>query len=258
MTLPGVPVQKGVLHPIMEVLWDVVKIFQQMGFAWVEGPEIENTFYNFDALNVTEGHPARGEQDTFYLPHGVLRTQTSPVQIRTMKETTPPLKIVSPGRVYRSDYDQTHSPMFHQIEGLVVSKEANMADLKGVLQGFLEIFFSKSVHLRFRPSFFPFTEPSCEVDIGYRREAGNIILEGHSHWLEILGCGMVHHRVLRQCGISPEIYQGYAFGVGLERLAMLRYGVQDLREFYKNHQTWLSNLSLKRTLDTLSYASPKK
>ena len=251
VTLPAVPVQKGFLHPIMEVLWDTVGIFQQMGFSWVEGPEIETSFYNFDALNVTQGHPARGEQDTFYLPFGVLRTQTSPVQIRTMEEKSPPLKIISPGRVYRSDSDQTHTPMFHQIEGLVVSKEANMAELKGLLQGFLEKIFLKPVHLRFRPSFFPFTEPSCEVDIGYRKEEGKIVVEGNTHWLEILGCGMVHHQVLRGCNVCPDTYQGYAFGMGLERLTMLRYGVQDLRELYKNHQGWLLNLGLRRFLDAL-------
>ncbi|ETZ07581.1 phenylalanine--tRNA ligase alpha subunit [Holospora obtusa F1] len=250
VTLPGISVQKGFFHPINEVLWDVVKIFQQMGFSWMDGPEIETTFYNFDALNVTEGHPARAEQDTFYLPKGVLRTQTSPVQIRTMEQNRPPLKMISPGRVYRSDHDQTHTPMFHQIEGLVVSREANMAELKGVLQMFLERFFLKPISLRFRPSFFPFTEPSCEVDIGYRKEGGEIILDGDSHWLEILGCGMVHQKILMRCDICPKTYQGYAFGMGLERLTMLRYGVQDIREFYKNHQTWLSNLSVQNFLNT--------
>ncbi|ETZ05045.1 phenylalanine--tRNA ligase subunit alpha [Holospora undulata] len=252
VTLPCAPVRKGFLHPISEVLWDAVEIFQQMGFSWVDGPEVETNFYNFDALNVTEGHPARAEQDTFYLPYGVLRTQTSPVQIRSMEKMSPALKIISPGRVYRSDHDQTHTPMFHQIEGLVVSKEANMAELKGVLQVFLERFFSKSVSLRFRPSFFPFTEPSCEVDIGYRKEDENIILEGDSHWLEILGCGMVHQQILTRCNICPQTYQGYAFGMGVERLTMLRYGIQDIRELYKNHQTWLSNLSLGYSLKSLS------
>ena len=252
VTLPPVPVQKGFFHPIMEVLWDTLAIFQQMGFSWVEGPEIETNFYNFDALNVPQGHPARGEQDTFYLPFGVLRTQTSPVQIRTMEKKSPPLKVISPGRVYRSDSDQTHTPMFHQIEGLVVSKEANMAELKGVLQAFLEKFFLKSVRLRFRPSFFPFTEPSCEVDIEYQREGRKYGSKEDTQWLEILGCGMVHHEVLKGCNVCPHTYQGYAFGMGLERLTMLRYGIQDLRELYKNHQGWLANLGIKRFLDSLA------
>lgn len=242
--MPGAPVCFGFEHPVMQVFYDSVGIFQEMGFEWVEGPEIEDEFYNFDALNVTEGHPARAEQDTFYLPHGLLRTQTSSVQIRTMQSKKPPLKVVSPGRVYRSDCDQTHTPMFHQIEGLVISERASMAELKGVLQIFLEKFFQRSVQLRFRPSFFPFTEPSCEVDIGYRIENDAIVLGEGDKWLEILGCGMVNPQVLINCDISPEEHQGYAFGMGLERLAMLRYGVQDLREFYRNDQRWLSNLRL--------------
>ena len=243
--LPVAPAPRGFEHPIMKVFYDTLHLFREMGFDWQEGPEIESEFYNFDALNVTEGHPARAEQDTFYLPNGLLRTQTSSVQIRVMEKNTPPLKIISPGRVYRSDYDQTHTPMFHQIEGLVISKTANMAELKGVLHTFLEKFFQKPIELRFRPSFFPFTEPSCEVDIGYRVEQHQIILEGHEKWLEILGCGMVHPNVLQHCGISSEIYQGYAFGMGLERLTMLKYGVQDLRELYRNDQQWLSSFDLE-------------
>ena len=243
--LPCPPTPCGFEHPIMKVFYDTIYLFREMGFDWHEGPEIESEFYNFDALNVTEGHPARAEQDTFYLPNGLLRTQTSSVQIRVMETHTPPLKIISPGRVYRSDYDQTHTPMFHQIEGLVVSKTANMAELKGVLQTFLEKFFQKSVELRFRPSFFPFTEPSCEVDIGYRVEDQRIVLEGSDQWLEILGCGMVHPNVLQHCEISSQVYQGYAFGIGLERLTMLKYGVQDLRELYRNDQRWLSSFNLQ-------------
>ena len=243
--LPVAPSPCGFEHPIMKVFYDVSSIFREMGFSFHEGPEIESEFYNFDALNVIEGHPARDEQDTFYLPNGLLRTQTSSVQIRLMEGNVPPLKMISPGRVYRSDYDQTHTPMFHQIEGLVVSKTANMAELKGVLHTFLEKFFHQSIALRFRPSFFPFTEPSCEVDIGYRVEGKRIVLEGSENWLEILGCGMVHPNVLHNCGISPDMYQGYAFGMGLERLTMLKYGIHDLRELYRNDQRWLESLNLE-------------
>lgn len=254
VTLPTAPAFTGYTHPITQVLEEAASIFQSMGFSWETGPEIEEEFYNFDALNVPEGHPARAEQDTFYLPGALLRTHTSPVQIRTMKKRGSPLKIIAPGRVYRSDYDQTHSPMFHQLEGLSVGENVNMAQLKGCLMTFFESFFRKNIKLRFRPSFFPFTEPSCEVDIGYTLQSGRIVLGGEERWLEILGCGMVHPNVLRNCELDPKTCCGYAFGLGLERIAMLKYGIQDLREFYENDQRWLSRVS-KQVLFTQAAVS---
>ncbi len=236
VTLPPRPVLKGKLHPLSHVMDQAIHIFGQMGFVVAEGPDIEEDFYNFTALNIPPEHPARQEQDTFYLPSSldgqplVLRTHTSPVQIRTMLKQKPPLRIIAPGRTYRSDYDATHSPMFHQIEGLVVDTKTNMGHLKGCLEEFCRLFFEDpSLKLRFRPGYFPFTEPSAEVDIWWK----------DSSWLEILGCGMVHPNVLRNCNIDSETYQGFAFGMGLERIAMLKYGIEDLRLFFESDLRWL-------------------
>jgi phenylalanyl-tRNA synthetase alpha chain len=215
-----------------------IHIFGQMGFVVKEGPDIEEDFYNFTALNIPPEHPARQEQDTFYLPAFteqqplVLRTHTSPVQIRTMLNEKPPIRIIALGRTYRSDYDATHTPMFHQIEGLVVDKKTHMGHLKGCLEEFSRHFFEDpDLKIRFRPGYFPFTEPSAEVDMWWK----------NSNWLEILGCGMVHPNVLRNCDIDPEVYQGFAFGMGLERIAMLKYGIEDLRLFYESDLRWLSH-----------------
>ncbi|HUX79245.1 MAG TPA: phenylalanine--tRNA ligase subunit alpha [Alphaproteobacteria bacterium] len=236
ISLPPRPIACGTIHPLSRVMDQAIHIFGQMGFAVAEGPDIEEDFYNFTALNIPTEHPARQEQDTFYLPPSsdgqpiVLRTHTSPVQIRTMLNEKPPLRIIAPGRTYRSDYDATHSPMFHQIEGLVVDKKTNMGHLKGCLEEFSRLFFEDpNLKLRFRPGYFPFTEPSAEVDIWWK---GN-------NWLEILGCGMVHPNVLRNCNIDPEIYQGFAFGMGLERIAMLKYGIEDLRLFFESDLRWV-------------------
>jgi phenylalanyl-tRNA synthetase alpha chain len=234
---PRTPVGKG--HPLMQVMADVIEIFATMGFSVRRGPDIETEFYNFDALNVHADHPARAEQDTFYLSGcHVLRTQTSPVQIRTMMTETPPLRIISPGRVYRSDHDRTHAPMFHQVEALVVEPGATMGHLKGCLDQFLSCFFGTSVQTRLRPSYFPFTEPSAEVDIAYTRHNGHLSIGQGDQWLEILGCGMVHRRVFDACHY-PSTIQGFAMGMGLERLAMLKYGIDDLRVFFDNDQRWL-------------------
>lgn len=237
ISLPPRPFVQGKIHPLSHVMSQTIQIFGQMGFVVAEGPDIEEDFYNFTALNIPPEHPARQEQDTFYLPHSngqplVLRTHTSPVQIRTMLDQRPPLRIIAPGRTYRSDYDATHTPMFHQIEGLVVDKEANMGHLKGCLEEFFRLFFEdSSLKLRFRPGYFPFTEPSAEVDIWWK----------DSNWLEILGCGMVHPNVLRNCNIDPDVYQGFAFGMGLERIAMLKYGIDDLRLFFESDLRWLTH-----------------
>ncbi len=226
---------EGKIHPISQVLEQSTNIFAQMGFVVKEGPDIEEDFYNFSALNIPPEHPARQEQDTFYLPSKdgqplVLRTHTSPVQIRTMIDGEPPFRIIAPGRVYRSDYDATHTPMFHQIEGLVVDTETNMGHLKGCLEEFFRFFFEDpDMKIRFRPGYFPFTEPSAEVDILWKGDT----------WLEVLGCGMVHPNVLKNCNIDPEKYQGYAFGMGVERLAMLKYGMEDLRPFFESDLQWL-------------------
>lgn len=237
VSLPPRPLRKGKIHPLSSVIDQAIHIFGQMGFTVVEGPDIEEDFYNFTALNIPSEHPARQEQDTFYLPEGpsrqplVLRTHTSPVQIRTMLKTKPPLRIIAPGRTYRSDYDATHTPMFHQIEGLVVDTHTHMGHLKGCLEEFCRLFFEDpSLKLRFRPGYFPFTEPSAEVDIWWKG----------SSWLEILGCGMVHPNVLRNCDIDPDVYQGFAFGMGIERIAMLKYGIEDLRLFFDSDVRWLS------------------
>jgi len=230
VTLPGRGQRGGGLHPITRTLQRVETFFRQAGFDVVEGPEVEDDYHNFEALNIPAHHPARAMHDTFYFPDGrVLRTHTSPVQIRVMKERKPPLRIIAPGRVYRCDSDQTHSPMFHQIEGLMVGEGVSFADLKGVLNDFLRSFFEQSdLQVRFRPSYFPFTEPSAEVDI-----------MGPNGWMEILGSGVVHPRVLENVGIDSERYTGFAFGMGAERLAMLRYGVNDLRLFFDNDVRFL-------------------
>ncbi|MFQ5990538.1 MAG: phenylalanine--tRNA ligase subunit alpha [Candidatus Methylomirabilales bacterium] len=240
ITLPGRPVQRGSLHPLIATLYEIVEIFQGLGFSVAEGPEVELDYYNFEALNIPRDHPARDMQDTFYVTDDVLlRTHTSPVQIRVMEAQTPPVRIVAPGRVYRRDADPTHSPMFHQVEGLLVDQGVSFADLKGTLQSFVEQFFGAGTRLRFRPSFFPFTEPSAEVDIGcvMCRGAGCRVCKG-SGFLEILGCGMVDPEVFRMVGYDPEI-TGFAFGLGVERIAMLRYGIDDIRLFFENDLRFL-------------------
>lgn len=249
VTLPARSFKKGKKHLITKVIEESCEIFSKMGFISEQGPEIEDDFNNFTALNIPEDHPARQMQDTFYLnaknendKNFVLRTHTSSVQIRKMKDSKPPFKIIAPGRVYRSDYDMTHTPMFHQIEGLYIDKDINMGHLKGCLNEFLKEFFElKDVPLRFRPSFFPFTEPSAEVDIGCLRKDGEVKIGGNSDWLEILGCGMVHPNVLKNVGVDPDEFQGFAFGVGIERLAMLKYGAADLRSFFDNDIRWLNH-----------------
>ena len=237
VTLAGRRTFQGGLHPVTLTRRRIEDWFSRLGFVVEDGPEIEDDFHNFTALNIPEHHPARAMQDTFYFdPKTVLRTHTSGVQIRTMERDGAPLRIVAPGRVYRSDLDATHSPMFHQIEGLVVDTHSTFADLKGILIHFLRDFFAREdLQVRFRPSFFPFTEPSAEVDIAFF-DAGS---GDNVKWLEVLGCGMVHPQVLRNAGVDPEKYQGYAFGMGIERLAMLRYGVHDLRLFFENDVRFL-------------------
>ncbi len=235
VTLPGRADQVGGLHPVTRVMERAVGIFSKLGFEVATGPEVEDDHYNFEALNFPPHHPARAMHDTFYFGDGrLLRTHTSPVQIRVMERSEPPFRIIAPGKVYRSDSDQTHTPMFHQIEGLLVGEGVSMADLKGVLHTFVNAFFERSLDMRFRPSYFPFTEPSAEVDIGWDKGDGS-----EPGWLEILGCGMVHPNVLRSCNVDPEKYTGYAFGMGIERLAMLRYGVTDLRQFFENDLEFL-------------------
>jgi phenylalanyl-tRNA synthetase alpha chain len=233
VTLPGRMREKGSLHPVTQVTQRLIDIFSSMGFQVAYGPEIEDDYHNFEALNFPPHHPARSSHDTFYFDNGrLLRTHTSPAQIRVMKQQPPPLRIITPGRVYRSDSDQTHTPMFHQMEGLVVERHCTFAQLKGCLQDFLNQFFETDLELRFRPSFFPFTEPSAEVDIRHA-------LSGESAWMEILGCGMVHPNVLRNVGIDPDEYTGFAFGVGMDRLAMLRYQIPDLRMMFENDLRFL-------------------
>lgn len=238
----------GKIHPCSQTLHEAVTIFQSMGFAVAQGPEIEDDFHNFTALNVPPHHPARQEQDTFYLPPDherigmLLRTQTSPVQIRALETHKPPIRIIAPGRVYRSDYDATHTPVFHQIEGLVIEEKIHMGHLKGCLVSFLKRFFCvESLPMRYRPSYFPFTEPSAEVDIACRRDKGELIVGEGEDWLEILGCGMVHPQVLINAGLDPEVHQGFAFGIGVERITMLKYGIPDLRAFYENDKRWMNH-----------------
>lgn len=242
ITMPSKPAVKGGLHPLNIVLNDMIDIFQSMGFDVVDGPEVETDYYNFEALNVPQDHPARDMQDTFYLAENLLlRTQTSAAQIRTMKNRKPPIKIICPGRVYRADeVDATHSPVFHQIEGLVVDKNITMCDLKGVLEQFAHEIYGKETEVKFRPSFFPFTEPSVEVDVTCSecRGKGCRVCKG-SGWIEILGAGMVHPRVLKACGIDPEEYSGFAFGIGLDRLTTTRYKVSDIRLLFENDLRFL-------------------
>ncbi len=245
VTLPARPRAGGSIHPISQTIDEVIAIFAEMGFSVAEGPDIEDDWHNFTALNIPPEHPARQEHDTFYLPgtkdgaRMVLRTHTSPVQIRTMMETSPPLSIIVPGRTYRCDSDATHSPMFHQVEGLVVDESTHFGHLKGCLIDFCRAFFGmEDLPVRFRPSYFPFTEPSAEVDIGCTREGGTLRIGGDD-WLEILGSGMVNPKVLENCGIDADRYQGFAFGMGVERLAMLKYGIPDLRTFFESDLRWL-------------------
>lgn len=248
VSLPARPRTVGLRHPISQTMEELVAIFGEMGFSVAQGPHIEDDFHNFTALNIPPEHPARQEFDTFYMPEKadgtrpVLRTHTSPVQIRTMMTTRPPLRIIAPGRTFRADHDATHSPMFHQIEGLVIDEKTNMGHLKGTLIDFCRAYFGvEDLPVRFRPSFFPFTEPSAEVDIGCTRTNGQLKIGAGDDWLEILGSGMVHPRVLAACGLDPEKYQGFAFGMGVERIAMLKYGIPDLRTFYDSDLRWMKH-----------------
>ncbi len=246
VSLPARPVTEGSIHPISQTLDELMAIFGDMGFAVAEGPDIEDDFHNFSALNIPEAHPARQMHDTFYLPPAadertlLLRTHTSPVQIRTMMSKPAPHRIIAPGRTYRCDSDMTHTPMFHQIEGLVIDKAVHMGHLKGCLEDFCRTYFDvDDLPLRFRPSYFPFTEPSCEVDIGCSRADGTLKIGAGDGWLEILGAGMVHPNVLANCGLDAGEWQGFAFGLGVERVAMLKYGIPDLRTFFESDIRWL-------------------
>lgn len=230
ISLPARGQQLGTIHPVTQVIERISQFFIQAGFQVAEGPEVEDDYHNFEALNIPSHHPARAMHDTFYFDvHHLLRTHTSSVQIRSMQAGQPPIRIICPGRVYRCDSDQTHSPMFHQIEGLLITEDTSFAELKGLIVQFLNVFFEKELKVRFRPSYFPFTEPSAEVDI----------MDERGRWLEVLGCGMVHPNVLKNCGIDPERYKGFAFGLGVERFAMLRYNVNDLRLFFQNDVRFL-------------------
>ena len=234
VTMPGRLADPGNLHPVTRTLERITSIFARLGYESADGPEIEDDHHNFEALNFPPHHPARAMHDTFYFPDGrLLRTHTSPVQIRAMRAGKPPFRVIAAGKVYRSDSDQTHSPMFHQMEGLLVDERVSFAELKGTLAEFVRAFFERDFEMRFRPSYFPFTEPSAEVDIRWERP------DGSHAWLEVLGCGMVHPNVLAACGIDPERWTGFAFGLGIERFAMLRYGVADLRAFYDNDLRFL-------------------
>jgi phenylalanyl-tRNA synthetase alpha chain len=254
VTLPvrEAPAQAGRIHPISQVIDELTAIFADMGFAVAEGPDIETDDYNFTKLNIPESHPARDMHDTFYFPTKpdglrlLLRTHTSPVQVRTMLSQKPPIRVITPGRTYRSDSDQTHTPMFHQVEGLVIDKSSHMGHLKWILEEFCKAFFEvNQVKMRFRPSFFPFTEPSLEVDIQCRREKGELRFGEGEDWLEILGCGMVHPKVLRNCGLDPDEYQGFAWGMGIDRIAMLKYGMPDLRAFFDADVRWLAHYGFR-------------
>ena len=245
VTLPERTFSQGKIHPVSQVIDEISSIFSEIGFNVEEGPDVENEYNNFTALNTPDSHPARDMHDTFYLDNNkefLLRTHTSPVQIRTMLKDRPPFKIIAPGRTYRSDSDQTHSPMFHQVEGLHIDKDINMGHLKGCLNYFIKEFFEvDKIKMRFRPSHFPFTEPSAEVDIGYEVIDGKIAIGEGDRWLEILGCGMVHPNVLKNVKVNPSKYQGYAFGIGIDRLAMLKYGINDLRAFFECDYRWLNH-----------------
>jgi phenylalanyl-tRNA synthetase alpha chain len=254
MTLPvaGAGVETGRVHPLTQVTDEIVAIFADMGFSVAEGPDIESDDYNFTKLNFPPGHPAREMHDTFFFQpdqngeRKLLRTHTSPVQVRTMLSQKPPIRVICPGRTYRTDFDQTHTPMFHQVEGLVIDLSATLANLKWVLEEFCKTFFEvPRVGMRFRPSFFPFTSPSMEVDIQCRRSSGEIRFGEGEDWLEILGCGMVHPHVLRNCGIDPEVYQGFAWGMGIDRVAMLKYGLPDLRDFFESDLRWINHYGFK-------------
>ncbi len=251
VTLPVRPENQGRIHPVSKIYEEVAAIFGEMGFEVAEGPDIEDQFHNFNALNTPANHPARQMQDTFYIPNPesdnfddsyVVRTQTSSVQIRTMENKRPPIRIIAPGRTYRSDYDATHTPMFHQVEGLVIDKNITMGHLKGCLYDFVKAFFElDEIPVRYRPSYFPFTEPSAEMDIGCKKTKTELKIGAGNDWLEILGCGMVHPNVLRAGGIDPDEYQGFAFGIGMDRLAMLKYGIPDLRTFFESDVRWLKH-----------------
>ncbi|AWB49841.1 phenylalanine--tRNA ligase subunit alpha [Gemmobacter aquarius] len=248
VTLPARPRRVGTIHPVSQVMEELTAIFADMGFAVAEGPQVESDWYNFDALNIPPEHPARQEHDTFFMnraagddrPPHVLRTHTSPVQIRAMTEQGAPIRVIAPGRVYRMDMDQTHTPMFHQVEGLCIDRDISMANLKWVLEEFCRAFFEvPSVELRFRASHFPFTEPSAEVDIRCSWEGGQLKIGQGDKWMEILGSGMVHPKVLKAAGVNPDEWQGFAFGMGIDRIAMLKYGIPDLRAFFESDLRWL-------------------
>jgi phenylalanyl-tRNA synthetase alpha chain len=246
VTQPIRELNEGRIHPFTQTLYEIIAIFKDMGFVVAEGPDIENEFYNFTALNIEPTHPSRQEADTFYLPHApdgtqmLLRTQTSPIQIRSMQQMKPPIRVIAPGRTYRNESDATHTPNFHQIEGVVIEKNITMAHVKGCLIEFCERFFEvKNLSARFRPGFFPFTEPSAEMDIGCTRSRDKITIGGNDEWLEILGCGLMHPQVLINGGIDPNEFQGIAFGMGIERPAMLKYGLPDLRSFYDSDVRWM-------------------
>lgn len=248
VTLPIAPLPKGRIHPVTQAMEEIIAIFSAMGFDVAEGPDIEDDFHNFTALNFPPDHPAREMHDTFFFhpkadgSRMLLRTHTSPVQIRTMMTRKPPIRIIIPGRTFRCDSDQTHTPMFHQVEGLVIDRSTHMGHLKGTLEAFCKTYFEvDSVKTRFRPHFFPFTEPSAEMDIGYERVGNEIRIGQGEKWMEILGSGMVHPNVLRNCGLDPDEYQGFAFGMGIDRLAMLKYGIPDLRDFFAADARWLEH-----------------
>jgi phenylalanyl-tRNA synthetase alpha chain len=249
LSLPAGETPKGSIHPVSQVMDELTEIFADLGFAVAEGPEIEDDWHNFSALNIPETHPARAMHDTFYMNEKgadgapmVLRTHTSPVQIRTMQSTPPPIRVIAPGRVYRSDSDATHTPMFHQIEGLVIDRNITLGHLKWTLETFLRAFFERDdVVLRMRPSYFPFTEPSAEVDVGWSMEKGRRVVGGSEGWMEVLGSGMVHPRVIAACGLDPDEWQGFAFGTGVDRLAMLKYGMDDLRAFFDGDLRWMKH-----------------
>jgi phenylalanyl-tRNA synthetase alpha chain len=249
MTLPADAPLSGTVHPVSQVMDELAEIFADLGFAVATGPEIEDDWHNFTALNIPESHPARAMHDTFYFPESedgerkmLLRTHTSPVQIRTMLNQKPPIRIIAPGRTYRSDSDATHTPMFHQVEGLVIDKGITLGHLKWTLETFLKAFFERDdIVLRLRPSYFPFTEPSAEVDVGFRVEKGKRVIGGSDGWMEVLGSGMVHPKVIAACGLDPDEWQGFAFGCGIDRLAMLKYGMDDLRAFFDGDLRWLKH-----------------
>ena len=256
MTLPVDGGARGSVHPVSQVMDELAEIFADLGFSVATGPEIEDDWHNFTALNIPETHPARAMHDTFYFDRAdanghpmLLRTHTSPVQIRTMQNEKPPIYVIAPGRTYRSDSDATPTPMFHQIEGLVIDRGITLGHLKWTLETFLKAFFERDdIVLRLRPSYFPFTEPSAEVDVGFHMEKGRRVLGGSDHWMELLGSGMVHPRVIANCGLDPEVWQGFAFGCGIDRLAMLKYGMDDLRAFFDGDLRWLRHYGF-RALD---------